>query len=318
MTYAVADEQETPRWTRAVQWIVALNLAVYFLQITVVGAANMQLALGFTSRNLTSASWTVLTVGTYMFVHGGFWHLALNMYTLYLFGRRVEQSWSPGEFTRYYLLCGLGGWFFHLLFAREGLLVGASAAVLGVALAYATRWPDDEIYVLGVIPMKVKWLMALIVGVNLLGGIAGGGAGSGVAYLAHLGGLATGWLYLRSSSVASIDRLRQRVSAIPDVPDELPRAVPRSLPRSRGRETDRSAADKPASDKSTIDEIVAQSNAAVGRRLAAAQRPALRVAERMKDIDSVLDKISARGIESLTTEERQMLEDRARQLRSEQ
>src|SRR6185436_18234514 len=115
---APIDDPESPRLTRAVQWLIAINVAIYFLQITIVGADNMQSALGFSSRNLSSAWWTVLT---YMFVHGGFWHLALNMYTLWVFGPKLEQAWSPGEFFRYYILCGLGGWFFHLLFARDGL-----------------------------------------------------------------------------------------------------------------------------------------------------------------------------------------------------
>jgi hypothetical protein len=73
--------------------------------------------------------WTVVT---YMFVHGSFWHLVVNMYGLWLFGTRVERVWGAGSFVRYYLLCGLGGWLAHLIFFRQhGYLIGASAAVLG-------------------------------------------------------------------------------------------------------------------------------------------------------------------------------------------
>jgi membrane associated rhomboid family serine protease len=299
---APTDDPESPRLTRAVQWLIAINVAIYFLQITIVGADNMQSALGFSSRNLSSAWWTVLT---YMFVHGGFWHLALNMYTLWVFGPKLERAWSAGEFFRYYILCGLGGWFFHLLFARDGLIIGASAAVFGVMLAYAVRWQDDEIYIAGILPLKVKWLVAILVGLNLIGGIAVGDHGGGVAYLAHLGGLAAGWLYLRSSTAASIDRLRQHVSPLPDVPDEPPRAIPRSLPRARekGRE---------------IDDIVARSNAALSRRATATPPVAIKGPERLTDLNLVLDKISEQGIDSLTSTERKLLEEMSKELRKRQ
>ena len=293
------DDTDYPRLTKAVQWLIAINVAIYFLQLTVVGAHNMLPALGFQADNLSRSWWTIVT---YMFVHGSFWHLALNMYTLYIFGPRVEHAWSSGEFTRFYLLCGLGGWFFHLLFARDALLIGASAAVLGVTLAYATRWPDDEVYLFGVLPLKVKWMVAVLVLMNIIGGIAE--SHGGVAYLAHLGGLAAGWLYLRSSSgSAGIDRLRQRISPIPDVPDETPRVIPRSLPRAREKGNE-------------IDEIIARSNAVVSRRPISQGPPSgVKGGKKVSDLDLVLDKISQQGIESLTHDEKRMLEEMSRELR---
>jgi membrane associated rhomboid family serine protease len=295
-------DPDSPRLTRAVQWLIAINVAIYFLQITIVGADNMQAALGFSSRSLPTTWWTVVT---YMFVHGGFWHLTLNMYSLWLFGPKLEHAWSPGEFVRYYILCGLGGWFFHLLFAREGLILGASAAVFGVMLACAVRWPDSEVYVVGILPVRVKWLVAVLVGLNLVGGVVVGDHGGGVAYLTHLGGLAAGWLYLRSATATSIDRLRQRVSQLPDVPDEPPRAIPRSLPRARekGRE---------------IDEIIARSNAALSRRTTTSPPVVGRELERLTDLNLVLDKISEQGIDSLTSTERKLLEEMSKELRKRQ
>jgi membrane associated rhomboid family serine protease len=302
MGLTFTDEAESPRFTKAVQWLIAINVAIYFLQLTVVGAQNMLPALGFQADNLSGAWWTIVT---YMFVHGGFWHLALNMYTLYLFGPRVEHAWSAGEFTRFYLLCGLGGWFFHLLFARESLLIGASAAVLGVTLAYATRWPDDEVFLFGVLPLKVKWMVALLVVMNLVGGMAEG-QGGGVAYLAHLGGLAAGWLYLRTSSGSGgIDRFKQRMTPATDIPDETPRAIPRSLPRAREKGNE-------------IDEIIARSNAAVSRRQAPPAPPVgAKGGKRMSDVDLVLDKILQQGMQSLTSDEKRLLEERSRELRDE-
>lgn len=303
MAVTFSDDVEAPRLTRAVQWLIAINVAVYFVQLTVVGDTNMLPALGFQAHRLSSAWWTIVT---YMFVHAGFWHLALNMFMLYSFGPRIEHRWSAAEFTRFFILCGLGGWLFHLVFARDTLVVGASAAVFGVMVAYAHYWPDDEVLVFGVLPMKVKWMVAVLVGLNLISGMATAGGGAGVAYLAHLGGAAAAWLYLRSASTASrIDRVRQHVSAAPDLPDETPRAVPRQSPRSREQ-------------RGGVDDIVARSSAALRRRETAPESPRPRVPEpatRTGDLDAVLDKISRTGMESLTSSERRLLEDRSRELR---
>jgi membrane associated rhomboid family serine protease len=300
MAYSITDEQDVPRITPAVQWLIGLNVLIYFLQLTVVPPEAMWGALGFELRDLDSW-WTVFT---YMFVHGGFWHLALNMYMLWIFGPRLEHSWTPGRFTMFYLWCGLGGWLFHLLFARNAPIIGASAATLGVMLAYAMRWPDDEVLAFWIVPMKVKWLVALLVGINLINGAASLTApGSGVAYFAHLGGLAFAWLWMRTPSAQSLDRLRQRVSQVPDIPDETPRAIPRSLPRSRERTNE-------------VDEVVAKSKAIVAKRPApptvATNAPR---DERSAKLDMVLDKISQKGLASLTHDERRLLEEMSKELR---
>lgn len=298
-SYPISDDAEAPRWTPAVRWLIAINVAIYFLQLTVVRPEHMLDALGFQMRDLSTNAWW--TIGTYMFVHGGLIHLAGNMLMLWVFGPRLEHAWSAGGFTRYYLICGLGGWFLHMLFARNSLLFGASAAVLGVMLAYGTRWPDDEVFIMGVLPVRVRWLVAFSVGLNLAGGIwtVQMGEGSGTAYLAHLGGLAAGWIYLRSTAMPSIDRLRQRVSQLPDLPDDTPRAIPRSLPRSREK-------------LSEADQAVAKSNAAAVRpsKSLPVGKPA-----RAGELDAVLDKISRHGIESLTRDERKLLEEASQRLK---
>jgi membrane associated rhomboid family serine protease len=300
MSYALADDQDPPRITPAVKWLISANVAVAFLQLTLVGNADMHRWLGFELSDLNGSWWKIFT---YMFVHGGIIHLGLNMYTLWLFGRRVEMVWSPGGFARYYIWCGLGGWLAYLPFSRGAVLIGASAAVFGVMLAYAMRWPDEEVLLFGVIPMKVKWLVTGLVVTHLVMGVATMNQGSGVAYFAHLGGLAFGWLYLRTPTPQSIDRLRQRVSQLPDIPDETPRAIPRSLPRTRERGNE-------------IDEIVAKSKAMVTKRQPIAPPPVRTLNKRADALNLVLDKISEQGLDSLTGEERRLLEEMSRQLRN--
>jgi membrane associated rhomboid family serine protease len=295
--------QRPSRFGVAVAWLLGLNIAVYFLQVTVVSPSDMFAALGFHSRDLGSIGRAWWTIGTYMFVHGGFWHLALSVYTLWLFGPRVEAVWTPGEFTRYYLFCGLGGWFLHLFMAGDTVLIGASAAVMGVMLAYATLWPHETVYLFGMVPMTVRWLMVLVVLMNLLGGIASMPDG-GIAYLAHLGGLGAGWLYLRTSARVNLAGVRRHVEPVPDVPDEdLPHAVPKS--HRQPREPD-------------ADDAVARSKAMTAQHDAARQRPPGATSPAETDaarLNRVLDKISATGLDSLTADERQLLDDASKQRR---
>jgi membrane associated rhomboid family serine protease len=301
-------EHDAPRQTRAVQGLVALNVAILFLQWTVVSDADLFATLGFRDASLPRTLWSAVTYG---FVHYGFWHLAVNMLALLTFGPRLETAMGTRAFVGYYLWCSLGGAVAHLLFLRTGVLIGASAAVLGVMIGYAQHWPDDEIALFGLLPVRA-WTMVVMLGViSLAIGVTETVelGGDRMLYLAHLGGLAFGWLYLRTPPAASIERLRQRISPAPDYQDETPpRAIPRTLPRQRTQ-------------RDEVDEIVAQSKA-----IAAQQHPAARAVVtpvrtsgemRAAELDRVLDKISAAGLASLTTDERALLDAMARRLRGE-
>jgi membrane associated rhomboid family serine protease len=302
-----ADIPDNSPSSTAVAWLIGVNVALYFLQLTVVSPADVRGALGFEVGNLDRAWWTV---GTYMFVHAGFLTLALNVFALWRFGPRIEQQWGSVQFAGYYVLCGLGGWFFHMLFARQGVLIGASAAVLGVMIAYASRWPRDTMVLFGVAPLSIRWFVALYTVAILLAGMSGD-AGAGVAYLAHLGGLVTGWAYVRMAGSMNIDSLRQRVAPVADEPDDMPpRAVPpRSMPRPRGERESRD-----------VDEIVQQSQAAIAERATGATH---RESSQhtppggfsSTELNSLLDKISAQGLDALTLAERTRLEDAARRLK---
>lgn len=310
MTYpSSSDAQDYPRITPAVQVLIAINVAMLFLQWTVGGMipALRPGALAYQGEPLREW-WTPVT---YMFVHGGLWHLALNMYTLWLFGPRVEHIWGTKRFAWFYLWCGLGGVLTHaLLSPGSSALVGASAAVFGIMLAFAWQWPREEIYLLGVLPLRVSVLVAILALLNLLQGVAvaaSGSVGSGVAYLAHLGGFAFAFLYLNAPSPGSLERLRQHVSSVPDGP-ESPRAIPPRTARSRPRVDE-------------VDEVVAKSKAIVGKQRHTKHQPIRGALPRSSgevksaEVDRVLDKISAEGMESLTAEERAVLSEFSRRLR---
>lgn len=311
-SFDYVDEHDPPRITPAVQWLIATCVAIYFLHLTLpFRAQEVQGALGFQMRDLTRHPWKALT---YMFAHGGVMHLAGNALMLWFLGTRLEHAWrheakSPAagsqSFTYFFLWCGLGGWLAHVLFVRGGLLIGASAAVYGVMFAYARRWPETELLLFFTIPVKIKWLVAAFVAWDLLNGVLF--PGGSVAHLAHVGGFAFAYLWFLPSR-EGLDRLRERMTPAADLPDETPRAIPRPLPRA------------PRERGSDIEEIIARSKAAVAKRdrREPARPPLALVAPSRKEaLDLVLDKISEKGLGSLTSDERRLLEEMSRKLRSE-
>lgn len=288
------------RITPAVAWLLAINIGVFFVQLTIFGERNVFGALGFDSVSMPAGWWTI---ATYMFVHAGLAHLAFNMFALWTFGPRVEAEWSTRGFTAFYLWCGLGGALTHLILVRSGVLIGASAAVYGVMLAFALRWPEEEVFVFGIIPIRTKWFVAWLVVINLLLAMAsqrGGAGGSGIAAIAHLGGLLFGWVYIKGPGSGGIERFRRRVAAVPDDSEEMPRAVPKPQPRTRDASISRT------------DAVVARSMAVTPRLL---PPPADTRKRRAEELNRVLDKISKSGVQSLSPDERTILERFSRELR---
>jgi hypothetical protein len=150
----------------------------------------------------------------------------------------------------------------------------------------------------------VRWLVVFMALINITMAVVDSGTLGGTAYAAHIGGMVAGWVYLRAPGAGSLDRFRRRVTPAPDYGDETPRAVPKS---SRPRERE-------------VDDIVAQSKAAVARVRPAAPRPAPSQPEPAPTqpgtaLDAVLDKIAADGIDSLTPAERLMLDEWSKRLR---
>jgi membrane associated rhomboid family serine protease len=279
----------------AVRWLLAVNVAVHFLQLVVFGQANTFAALAFDARALPAGWWGL---ASYMFVHAGLVHLALNLFLLWSFGPRLEAAWGTRSFLTFYFWCGLGGALAHLAIFRAGHLVGASAAVYGVMLAYATLWKDDEIYVFGIIPVRARWFVAWLVGVNLLYSALALRGLTTVAAFAHLGGLVCAWLYLHVPGGTALSRMKENMSSVPDDTGEMPHVVPRQTKRARER-------------LSEADEVVARSKAVSRERTG----DPLAAPQRSRELNAVLDKISQQGLGSLTPDERRLLEEMSRELR---
>jgi membrane associated rhomboid family serine protease len=162
---------------------------VFFLQQVMPGLTGM---FDFVPVYAWREPWTVVT---YMFLHGGFTHILFNMIALYFFGPQVEARIGSNRFLALYFISGIFGALVSLVFAPFSPIIGASAAIFGVMLAFARFWPTAQILVFGIIPVEARLLVVLTVIVSLWSGFHG--STSGVADFAHLGGFVGGWLYLK-------------------------------------------------------------------------------------------------------------------------
>lgn len=156
--------------------------------------------------------WQILT---HMFMHGGFWHIFFNMYSLLMFGSILERSLGPKKFLIFYFVTGLGAvalhtgveWMQARVFIANGaaqayqqLLVtptlGVSGAIYGVLIGFAMLYPQARLtLIFPPIPMTAKWLVIIFAAIELFSGI--NGIQDGVAHFAHLGGMLFGWLLIR-------------------------------------------------------------------------------------------------------------------------
>jgi membrane associated rhomboid family serine protease len=131
---------------------------------------------------------------TYMFLHGGFQHILLNMLGLWMFGSQLESEWGARSFLKYYFFTGIGAGLTNAAIFPHSTVptVGASGAIFGLLLAYGVLYPERKIYFWFIIGIPAR-LFVIIFGLfELMAGFAGS---SGIAHFAHLGGLLFGLIY---------------------------------------------------------------------------------------------------------------------------
>lgn len=149
---------------------------------------------------------------THMFLHGNFSHLFFNMFALYMFGSALENRWGQKRFLIFYFVAGLGGAIFQIISWQVGLMgmspfdqqmflntpfrvIGASGAVFGVLAGFGMLYPNVELMLLfPPIPIKAKYFVAIYAGIEIFLGV--GNFNTGVAHLAHIGGLVFGILLI--------------------------------------------------------------------------------------------------------------------------
>jgi len=149
--------------------------------------------------------WWLWQPVTYMFLHGGLFHILFNMLALWMFGAELERVWGTTYFLKYYFLTGIGAGLttlaVSLLPTEAGtqmyysVTVGASGAVYGLLLAYAMYFPDRPIYMYLLFPVPAKYFVLIVGAIAFLS--SAGASRGGVAHVAHLGGLLWGYVYLK-------------------------------------------------------------------------------------------------------------------------
>ena len=184
---------------RMVKNIILVNIAVFLLQIA--SGGMLRFHLGLVSTRVIGHL-NIWQFATYMFLHGNVFHIAINMFLLFMFGRELENLWGGDAFLKYYLTCGIGAGVITYFFTRGHpgtVTIGASGAVFGILVAYAVIYPDRIITLLVffVLPvsLKAKHLVLILGAFEFLHVLAG--TQDGIGHYAHLGGAVIGYIYLK-------------------------------------------------------------------------------------------------------------------------
>ena len=203
--------------------LLIINILV-FIATYVVRGMNIDLNDILGLHFFLASDFRIWQFFTYMFMHGGFTHILMNMFMLWMFGMVVENVWGPRKFLFYYIVCGVGAGLCQELaqygtYLVEGLAnfesvkigttvlpmdvylnmmntVGASGAIYGVLLAFGMLFPEERMFIIPIpVPIKAKWIIMGSIVVELFSAI--GTSNDGVAHLAHLGGMLFGFILIR-------------------------------------------------------------------------------------------------------------------------
>jgi membrane associated rhomboid family serine protease len=219
MIIPLKDDNPTFRRPVVTMAVIALNVLIFLYQLTLTERGEIIFLHHFglvpawisgTGSMLPPPDWFAreLTFITYMFLHGGFFHLGFNMWFLWIFGNNIEDALGPLRFTLFYLAGGVFACLSQVLINSSAQIpvVGASGAIAAVLGAYLVLYPAKKVSVLLwiIIFVRVIEVPAVIV----LGtwfilqviwslGEAAGGGGGGVAWMAHIGGFVFGLFTIR-------------------------------------------------------------------------------------------------------------------------
>ena len=207
--------------------LLAFNVLAFLAAQVLYGMGIADLNDMFGLHFFLAPDFGVYQLITYMFMHGGWSHLFFNMFALWMFGCIVERTWGARKFLFYYMVCGIGAGLlqeaaqfvqFYMMAAEQiagfGLpimmkvahasahvlnmwtTVGASGAIYGILLAFGMLYPEERMFIFPLpVPIKAKWFVVGYAAIELF--MAFSTSGDGVAHLAHLGGMAFGFMLMR-------------------------------------------------------------------------------------------------------------------------
>jgi membrane associated rhomboid family serine protease len=192
-----------------IKWLLIVNVVVflvgYFAKGTVVDEILSYCALVPAAVVKLFFIWQL---ATYMFLHGGIWHILWNMLALWMFGSELEQTWGTRKFLKFYFFCGIGAGICIVIlnyfpFGNPNIpTIGSSGAIFGILLVSAVLWPDRVILFSFLFPIKMKYFVAIIGAISFLNSF---NINTGVSDIGHLGGMAFGYLFLKLPKTRGFD-----------------------------------------------------------------------------------------------------------------
>jgi len=181
-----------------VKWLLIVNVALFVLYDVFPSLAEHMLLLSLVPI-MVIRHFAIWQLVTYMFLHGGISHILFNMLALWMFGAVLERDWGTRFFLKYYFLCGIGAGLcdvaLNAIMGNWGThTIGASGAIYGLLMAFGVLYPNQTVLFSFIFPMKAKYMVMIVGAIAFLGALH---VNSGVSDIAHLGGMAFGYAYLR-------------------------------------------------------------------------------------------------------------------------
>jgi membrane associated rhomboid family serine protease len=213
--YAASFSFGPGRISTAIKALIAANV-VMFVASVLVPSLGLPYLLGLVPQQVVER-FALWRLATYMFLHGGIFHILFNMLALWMFGAELERVWGTRYFLKFYFVTGIGAGFLTVIFSLLPFgfaqqlyaadVIGASGAIYGLLLAYGMYFPDRPIYMYFVFPIPAKIFVAIMGAIALLSSLGDSG---GVANATHLGGLVVAYLFLKSGRIHPLSELKYR------------------------------------------------------------------------------------------------------------
>lgn len=187
------------RLSPVVRNLIMINVIVYILQELMPRLIGLDVTGIISLYGIESPWFKPFQLFTYMFAHGGFFHIFFNMLILSTTGPILENFWGQKKFMIFYLVTGIGAGVFHILIQSLFFpgevnipMLGASGAIYGILMGFGMMFPNMELMLLfPPIPIKAKYLVWVLGGMTFLM------SGAGVAHFAHLGGIIFAFILMR-------------------------------------------------------------------------------------------------------------------------
>ena len=182
-------------FTNAIKVLISINFVIFILQ-TLSRSESLFFPLFGLVPKLVWSEKMIWQPFTYLFFHGGIWHVLINMFVLWMFGSELERLWGKNHFLKFYFITGIGSGLATMLVNVQSItpVVGASGAVYGVLLAYGLTYPNRTVYLYGIIPIKSLWF---VLGIGFIAFMSSFDNMSQVSHVTHLSGMLIGYFMIK-------------------------------------------------------------------------------------------------------------------------